>query len=248
MGDDMDKTILLGFPLVAMLLIAVVSLGDITGASSEEFYTVREVDNDQLEAIDNYCNDAYDYWGEDPRDYLDGGSWLFTERHSFLANVNDLLYDIFSDNDDVDSADEYKYISGDLLSYMGSLYADALDRRINENEIETIIEVDPVSRSEWEELSDARIRITDTLVFIAVFVGLIVLIGIVGIRIFGSGLAETSVSSIVTITSFLLLWGLLSAFGYGLLNDIPVLGTVVWIALTFMYMLGVIFTITDAGD
>lgn len=82
---------------------------------------------------------------------------------------------------------------------------------------------------------------------IGIFVGIIALAAVVGLRVFGSGISETSVSTIVMATAFGSIWLLFSALAYGLLAQIPLLGLGFYFFLTALYTLGVFNKIGGSG-
>lgn len=239
------NTKLIGFPLLVMFLLTMINVGGFTSSSSEEIYVTRPVDNWQRDNVKSLCDNYYDGWGENPNDWLAGGDWNAFVIDAFRVDGADLLLVLF--DGDISEWDGEWAIMDDMWSYMGDIYNE-LTVRIDDNSIERFISVDPVALREWEELNASSFRTNDTLVYIAIFFGIIVLVGIVGIRIFGTGIAEISILFIVKITMFLLLWGILSVTGGGTIADIPVIGTLVWGVFTFVYAMGVFLTLTTGGD
>lgn len=74
---------------------------------------------------------------------------------------------------------------------------------------------------------------------LAIVVGLIVFAGVVGLKIFGSGI-DTGIT-VVKGTGYLTLWALCSVMGYSVFTDIPYsLGLAFYFILTMMYSIGVI--------
>jgi hypothetical protein len=68
----------------------------------------------------------------------------------------------------------------------------------------------------------------------------ITIVAVIGLRIFDSGLSEHSIKVISTGLLYGGIWLSLSVLGYGMLNAIPVFGSILWVILTLMYSIGVI--------
>lgn len=68
----------------------------------------------------------------------------------------------------------------------------------------------------------------------------ITIVAVIGLRIFDSGLSEHSIKVISTGLLYGGIWLSLSVLGYGMLNAIPVFGSILWVVLTLMYTIGVI--------
>jgi len=67
-----------------------------------------------------------------------------------------------------------------------------------------------------------------------------VAVGIIGIRIFGSGFGETTVKYITLILTYVGIWMLFSLIAYPLIISITGLGTLIYLGLTIAYTIGVI--------
>lgn len=114
--------------------------------------------------------------------------------------------------------------------------------------LQGLISTDPDLVEELNQLQGRGLNVGDTLVFIGVFAGLMGIALILGLRIFGSGLAGTSISFVFKLVTFLLVWGLVSLGSRGLLSNVPLIGGLVWVSLTFMYMMGVLLTLTGGNQ
>lgn len=75
--------------------------------------------------------------------------------------------------------------------------------------------------------------------FIALLVGAVALVAVLGIGIFGSGLGGYSVSVIFKSLVYFGIWGLLSFLGAGGLLALPLFGWIFFFILTFIFSLGV---------
>jgi len=77
-------------------------------------------------------------------------------------------------------------------------------------------------------------------------IGLIVIIvsalflGLIGIKVLGSGLSEHSVKIIWNGLIYYGLWGVFSAFAINAFFAIPIFGAFFWFVLTFIYTLGLL--------
>jgi hypothetical protein len=74
-----------------------------------------------------------------------------------------------------------------------------------------------------------------------ILTGVIILAGVTGIKILGSGLDSESVRIILILTAYITLWSIFSFLSIPLINLIPVFNGVIFIGLTIIYVIGVIF-------
>lgn len=89
--------------------------------------------------------------------------------------------------------------------------------------------------------SDLNVSISDTtLMMVAVIVGLVILAGIAGLRILGSGESDFSVSAIIKGGGFLTIWGILSLAASPLILSIAIFGIAFYFLLTVVYAVGCI--------
>jgi len=83
----------------------------------------------------------------------------------------------------------------------------------------------------------------DTSVFIIAGIALLITIAFVaaitGIQILGSGLTSASVKVIITITGYTGIWLALSAICINLIISIEAFGSIIYIGITLMYVVGV---------
>ena len=80
------------------------------------------------------------------------------------------------------------------------------------------------------------------------FIITIIGIGIgAGIKVVGTGLDSVTVMLIIKGTFYLSLWGIMSAFAYTLITAIWLVGAVIYLVLTLLYIIGFIETINMAG-
>lgn len=82
---------------------------------------------------------------------------------------------------------------------------------------------------------------------ITMILTIIVVASIVGIRIFSSGLSDSSVSMITKLIAFLGIWAVFSVLAYDLLISIAFVGYLIWLTLTILYTIGVIKQFTGGG-
>lgn len=122
---------------------------------------------------------------------------------------------------------------------------------LTDSEVYNIIKYDPNLISDLEHLEGYGLRLGgNNLIFVGMFLGACVLVAVLGIRVFGSGISETSISVIFRLLVLFLLWGLLSALTFSLFNDIPYgIGLLIWTVLSFMYGIGGFMVAFDvSGD
>lgn len=101
-----------------------------------------------------------------------------------------------------------------------------------------------------QPLSDSAINFSagTALGLIGVVLGIMTLATIVGLKIFGNGISDVSVSAIVKGAGLLALWTVFSAVSMSLIVQIPAsLGVVFYFVLTAMYTLGIINQIGHPG-
>lgn len=83
---------------------------------------------------------------------------------------------------------------------------------------------------------------------IAIFSVAIVAACFVGFTFLGSGLSEFSQNATMVSIVYLSLWAVLSAAMLTLIGEIPVFGTLIWLILTMMYMIGTVSDVIGGGD
>lgn len=79
-------------------------------------------------------------------------------------------------------------------------------------------------------------------------IAIIIIVGLlcclIGIRILGSGLSETSVKYLTTAIFYTGIWSLFSLLSYNFIISIKVFGLLLYISLTIIYVLGVVQKLT----
>lgn len=76
--------------------------------------------------------------------------------------------------------------------------------------------------------------------FLAMFIGFVALVGVMGIQVLGSGLANFSVKALWKSALYITLWTILSTFALDGYLAIPLFGWVVYFILTGFYLLGIL--------
>jgi hypothetical protein len=72
--------------------------------------------------------------------------------------------------------------------------------------------------------------------------------GVAAITVFGSGVSFFGQKIIFTSATFIVLWVFLSIGMYSMVLSIPVIGIIIWLVLTGMYLLGVADIVLGGGD
>lgn len=79
----------------------------------------------------------------------------------------------------------------------------------------------------------------------AIIIILIYVAVLLGIQIFGSGISEHSIKVVISLTSYLAIWGVFSVLSYNLIISIEIFGIIIYIILTIMYVIGIINKISS---
>lgn len=80
---------------------------------------------------------------------------------------------------------------------------------------------------------------------IAILIIVISLVSIIGIRIFNSGLSESSIRTITICFVYASLWALFSALSYSLLIEIAYVGLFIYLILTLIFVFGVLEKVSN---
>lgn len=83
---------------------------------------------------------------------------------------------------------------------------------------------------------------------IALIISIIIVAGITGITVLGSGLNPQSARIIIFLTGYIGVWTTLTALAFNLIIQIEVFGSIIYIGLTIAYVIGVIQKISGAVD
>ena len=116
--------------------------------------------------------------------------------------------------------------------------------------IETIISDDQLvngTTSTFSTAGSSSFYIDPVLGAIVIIIGLIVLASVFSIRILGSGLSGTMSRFLIVAIAYTGLWGMMSVLASPLINAIGIYGSMVYIALTFAFITGIIQKYTG-GD
>ncbi|MDD4938494.1 MAG: hypothetical protein PHX34_05840 [Candidatus Shapirobacteria bacterium] len=121
---------------------------------------------------------------------------------------------------------------------------------LSQSAVYEIIKYDPKSIEESNELQGFGLRLgSPDKLFIGMLLGGIAIVLVLGIRIFGSGISETSVSVAYKLLVLFLLWGILSTLTYDSFAEIPEgFGIIIWTVLTFMYGIGALTSGFSSGE
>jgi hypothetical protein len=71
---------------------------------------------------------------------------------------------------------------------------------------------------------------------------------VVGIRVLGTGVSSITVEIVTKGTFYFALWGILSAFAQPLISQIYLLGSIIYIILSLMYVIGFVQSINSGGS
>lgn len=104
-----------------------------------------------------------------------------------------------------------------------------------------------------ERISAAGGQVTDFNVagaigLMGIVIGGIILAGVAGSRIFGSGVSEESVSAIWKGTVLIAVWGVFSVLSLNFIAGASFLGPFFWLFLTFIYTMGIINQVGHPGE
>lgn len=86
------------------------------------------------------------------------------------------------------------------------------------------------------------------LMMIAVVTGVIILAGVAGLKIFGTGESDFSISAIVKGAGYLTVWGILSLASIAIIMGIPIFGIAFYFVLTLAYAVGCIGSFGGASE
>lgn len=88
--------------------------------------------------------------------------------------------------------------------------------------------------------SDFTFVLSDFFLAIGILLGLIILVALIGITVFGSGIKNESVRVIIIIVAYITIWVFLTIFSLHLLLESPSFGILIYLSLTTMYLIGVV--------
>lgn len=95
----------------------------------------------------------------------------------------------------------------------------------------------------------AGFNISGAIGLIALVVALVVVAVLAGIRLFGSGVSDFSVSTLVKGGGLISLWAVFSVLAMGMITQIPLLGPIFYFFITGLYTVGIIGAIGgSSGD
>lgn len=222
----MDTNTMIALPLTIMLLLAITSVGGIIGGAA---FIVMERDNLQQHQVEQVTERVEHEWGDHRWDF----GWYARMWHGVRDNLNNVFGE----------SDGHEFQAKDLIDLRRSKSSS-----LNENEVENIIKYDPDMIAEMEAISGRGVGLSGTVIFVGILTGLIALVVLMGIHVFGSGLAGASISIAFKLTALFLLWGIFSVMSMDMLTDFPLFGSVLWVCLTGIYTLGVVIRISGKGE
>lgn len=210
------------FPLVVMFTLSIIGTPyAFSGGEKTELIIERSTTESQLLFVTGEFENIYQACTS---------YWFWIERYDKrVSKTNDLLDSTYG------ASDGHYFQSTDLV--------DARDEKgasLDNTEVWAIIKYDPDMLSEMKELEQRGMSLSNTVIFVGLFVGMIAVATIIGLHIFGSGLSGASITIIFQLVIFLLLWSILSIFSYSLFLDVPLIGMFLWMVLTFCYTVGVV--------
>lgn len=82
---------------------------------------------------------------------------------------------------------------------------------------------------------------------VIILLGIGLALSVVGIQVLGSGLSQTSVSIIIRAVIYILTWVIISLYTWSFLNNIAIVGNVIYIILTFLYGIGCFLNLVKSG-
>ena len=219
------------FPLLILFMLALVNFPfDFDESVGDSFIILRNINETTLTYITTQTEIIYDnttsvFW------------WV--HKSDFSLEYALMLNDVFGFSEGHYNQAEDIY---DLRSAKGS--------PLINTEIYEVIKYDPNLIQEIGELSGFGLSLGNpNMLFIGMFLGAIVIAVILGIRLFGSGISETSIGIVYKLLILFLLWGLLSTLTYDLFVEIPnSYGLIIWLVLTFIYSIGGLLYTFSSGD
>ncbi len=231
----MNTNNLITFPLVVMFIFAIVGAPELLAGEGYEEITMemtRPVSSDQLNGMTAFMMEITDHYlppvSEGDRDVI---RWMIKAELDYWF----------------ESKSGHYYTADNLVYAAENEYPDYLTSA----QVLAIIRIDPEWLEEMQVLYGRGLGLDKVIIFVGLITGLIALAAIVGLRVFGSGIAGVSVKIIISFTAFFLLWGILTAFSYSYLlgeYTIPIFGPFIWVSLTFSYTLGLMMSLQGGGE
>lgn len=80
---------------------------------------------------------------------------------------------------------------------------------------------------------------------IAIIIALVSIAVVVGLQIFGSGISEQSVRTIIVIIGYASIWGIFSSLSLNLIVSIETFGVLIYLFITILYTIGVMEKISQ---
>jgi hypothetical protein len=96
--------------------------------------------------------------------------------------------------------------------------------------------------------SDYNFKISAIQGAILMITTILAISAVVGVRVLGTGESNITVEIVTKGTFYFALWGMLSAFAQPLISQIYVLGSIIYVILTLMYVVGFVQSINSGGQ
>lgn len=225
-------------PLAIMFFITIVEAPGFyqtTRSSSPTFR--RPVENSQLDAVTQTIQNLQQKYGDETK-------IEFTIKSKAVEGKSHWNVCIDTIKAQLDNQFERNRKHMDMaVHFTEEILKRSKDNIISREHIRKVIQIDPDVSEELGMLEERSLVLGPNLIFVALFLGIVVLLFVMGIQIFGSGLAETTITFGIKILIFFLVWGIISAFSMHTITGVPLVGELIWVILTMIYSMGVFFNL-----
>ncbi len=230
------KTVFILFPLLCMILLSIVNVGGL-GVQDRNISVYSS-------ELDSMVNDGWEITNRLKNEHENGAETIYNDNayiesaEEFLTKTeNDLTYNnVDNAFSNLESAknDLEVFLDSEYTRYVQSQIRDFLDRYSN-------------LKDSYQEVSSWGggffNSISGKILFISLLLGLVAFVILLSIRILGSGIAGESISIIVKLLMFIIVWFSLSGGSWSLILDITLVGKIIWSFLTFIYFFGVLLNL-----
>lgn len=241
MMGNKGMNMLIGFPLTVMVLL-VLATGS-AGVVGDQHATLED---ELIERADIFINTSKTYLNESMY-----GKGVDSTVDTVISNLEhaEQDYDRWFTKDKVsslqDMADEEVATFTDIMDELNqSKYPDEYDKL---QEFQTDLETWSADWSDYEQVSGRTLSPSGDWLFLGIALGIGAFAVLIGIEVFGSGIANTSIRLMATVIMYLSVWIIFSSLTRDLILNMPSIGIPVWMILTLMYALGIFSSGTTAG-